>query len=310
MTAQSSSACPDNGPPRRNARSALFVAVAMGRMTAVVALPVLALMAAVVAGPACASPPLAAPAADQPTLTVLDWNLNYGLAGDARALRLLEEADADLILLQETTPDWERVLRQLAGRYPHMTFHHCCGAGGLAVLSKHPIAEAEVLPALTWFPAWRGVVESSVGPVQVLNVHLRPPFDDAGSLAGGLISTPAIREREMTHFAAVLDDSLPTVIAGDFNEAGGGALDVLKRRGMVSALERAAVSAATWRWPGVPIRLRLDHVFYDGRSLTLTAAEVVEAGASDHLPIVARFARRQVATARAGAPACRGSRGR
>jgi hypothetical protein len=50
----------------------------------------------------------------------------------------------------------------------------------------------------------------------------------------------------------------------------------------------------------VPFRLRLDHVFFDDDTLALTAADVLEAGPSDHFPIVARFerARTKVATPR------------
>lgn len=83
-----------------------------------------------------------------------------------------------------------------------MRFHHCCGAGGLAVLSHHPIARDEVVPAVSWFPAWRGVVQTPLGPVQLLSVHLRPPFSDDGSVASGLYETPPIRAREMEAFAA------------------------------------------------------------------------------------------------------------
>lgn len=244
------------------------------------------------AGVACTGPQLAPVHEGAPALEILNWNLNYGLAGHEDALALIEDVDADVVVLQETSPDWEAALRHtLARRYRHMTFHHCCGAGGLAVLSKHRIVDEEVLPAVSWFPAWRGVIDTDLGRVQILDVHLRPSFDDDGSIPGGLIKTPAIRRQEMEHFVAMLDDTLPTVIAGDFNEGSGGAVDIVKARGMASALDRAAVSTPTWRWQGVPFRLRLDHVFFDDDALALTAADVLEAGPSDHFPIVARFER-------------------
>lgn len=244
---------------------------------------------------ACTGPQLAPVTKGAPALAILNWNLNYGLAGHADALDLIEDVNADVVILQETSPEWEHALRRrFAKRYAHMSFHHCCGAGGLAVISKHAIVDEEVLPAVSWFPAWRGVLDTKLGRVQVLDVHLRPNFDDDGSIPGGLIKTPAIRRGEMEHFVAMLDDDLPTVIAGDFNEGSGGAIDVVKTRGMVSALDRAAVSTPTWRWQGVPFRLRLDHVFFDDDALALTAADVLEAGPSDHFPIVARFERARV----------------
>lgn len=254
-------------------------------------LPVVLALAIVVAC-SCAGPQLAPVTEGAPALAILNWNLNYGLAGHADALALIEDVNADVVILQETSAEWEHALRaRFAKRYRHMSFHHCCGAGGLAVLSKHAIVEEEVLPAISWFPAWRGVLDTKIGRVQVLDVHLRPNFDDDGSIPGGLIKTPAIRKQEMEHFVATLDDALPTIVAGDFNEGSGGAVDIVKARGMASALDRAAVSTPTWRWQGVPIRLRLDHVFFDDDHLALTAADVLEAGPSDHFLIVARFER-------------------
>ncbi len=239
----------------------------------------------------CSVAPLPAPTVDAPALTVLDWNVNYGLAGDADAIAAIAEEDADVVVLQETTPSWESVLRaSLSQRYPHMRFHHEGGAGGLAVLSKGAIIDDAVVPAVSWFPAWRGVVETPIGRVQVLDVHLRPPFDDAGSVISGVVVTPAIRAKEAAAFVATLDANVATIIAGDFNEGSGGAVDVVKGRGFTSALERAGDATPTWRWEGVPFRLRMDHVFYDD-DLELTAAAVVNRGNSDHLPIRARFER-------------------
>lgn len=236
----------------------------------------------------CAGPQLA-PITQGPALEVLNWNLNYGLAGHEDVLQVIKDRDADVVILQETSAEWERALRTL--KYEHMRFHHCCGAGGLAVLSKHPIVDDEILPAVSWFPAWRGVIDGPLGKVQVLDVHLRPSFDDNGSIPGGIIMSPKIRGEEMTAFLAVLDDTMPTIIAGDFNEGSGRAVDLVKARGMASALDRAGDDTPTWRWDGVPFRLRLDHVFFDDDTLALTGARVLEVGPSDHYPIVARFER-------------------
>ena len=60
---------------------------------------------------------------------------------------------------------------------------------------------------------------------------------------------------------------------------------------MASALDRAADATPTWHWAHVPIRLRLDHVFFDDDTLALTSARVLEVGPSDHYPILARFQR-------------------
>ena len=49
------------------------------------------------------------PSPDVPHIKVMSYNVNYGLAGDAS---IIEVIDCHVVFLQETTPDWEEVLRE------------------------------------------------------------------------------------------------------------------------------------------------------------------------------------------------------
>jgi len=262
-----------------------------------------AFVASIVGFFACSSaPPRAAraPTRGQATLTVMTYNVNYGLAGDDATLRAISEEQADLVLLQETTPSWEAVLRgELGERYPHVAFRHCCGAGGMAVLSRFPFRERDYLepPEGGWFPAWTLDVEAPFGLLQVMNVHLRPQIGDSGPNLGGIMSgaitTPPIRRREISEYFAHLDDDVPTLIAGDFNESESGrALTYLAEQGFRSTLPEFS-DADTWRWNTSvvgTVSRRFDHIVY-GRGLDPLSARVVAAGNSDHLPVVAIFER-------------------
>lgn len=225
---------------------------------------------------------------------VVSYNVNFGLAGDPSTLAAVLDADADVLMLQETTPEWEELLRaspQLDERWPHATFHHCCGAGGLALLSRWPIDTFEVLDPPpdedAWFPAARAVVQTPAGPVELLDVHLRPPVKtpEQGWLSA-LSTTPAVRLAEVEHHLPKLDAELPTIIAGDFNEGDGGrALRRLAEAGFVDVLETLDVRGPTWRWGG--LRARLDHVLVDDR-LDPLDGEVLDVGRSDHFPVRVR----------------------
>ncbi len=84
------------------------------------------------------------------TLTVMSFNVNFGLAGDSEAIEVIRQSNADLVLLQETTVAWEtQIRRDLSSEYPHMEFRHCCGAGGLAILSKGRLLEEQYLAPRT-----------------------------------------------------------------------------------------------------------------------------------------------------------------
>ena len=240
------------------------------------------------------------PSPDRAQMQVMTYNVNYGLAGDPETLAVIEQASADVIFLQETTPAWEQILRRtLAGRYPHMAFRHCCGAGGLAVLSKHPFASRQYRHAATegsWFPGWRVVVQGPLGPVQVLQVHLRPQLSDGGSVVSGVFTTPPIRRAEITDYRRWLDPELPALVVGDFNEGDDGqALGVLVEGGLQTVLPEFRPEADTWRWTTSvgTVKTRLDHIVYDPARLDPLDARVIQAGRSDHLPVVAIFELRE-----------------
>lgn len=238
-----------------------------------------------------------------PTLRVVTFNVNFGLAGDEATLAA---PDGDLLVLQETTPGWEAAARRALGpRWPHQAWLHAPAAGGLAVLSKRPFEVKRVLenPA-GWFPALQVVAETPLGPVQVLAVHVRPPASEDGSWVKGYFSTGAARREEMGAFLPALDPSLPTLVAGDFNEgARGDAVQLLEANGLRTALPEFEPGAKTWRWnaSGVQLSAQLDHVAYDARLEPLTA-HVERAGHSDHFPVVVDLVRATKATVRGPAP--------
>lgn len=226
---------------------------------------------------------------------MVTYNVNFGLAGDDAALRLIEDADADAVFLQETTPGWEAAIRRtLSQQYPHMAFVTSGGAGGMAVLSKSPFeVRRQIASPEGWFPAMIVVLDTAIGSVQVLAVHLHPPVSDSGSFVTGYLTTGQARAREMRTFVAALDPTLATLVVGDFNEdARGGTGDVLAERGMTDMLREFDSYQETWKWRTSvgTLRQTLDHVYCD-RRVEAIDVRVVEGGESDHWPVVGWFVR-------------------
>lgn len=240
---------------------------------------------------ACATTPAAPVEAHERSFRVMTWNVNFGLPPDEAAIAMLRDADVDIVLLQETTPAWHKALkRQLKRPFKYQRHHTHQRAGGLSVLSRFPIHSDELIAnPVSWFPAQRTVIKTPTGPVQTLNVHLRPPFSDDGNVVTGYFTTKSIRGDEVDAFTAFLEPDLPAIVAGDFNEADGQAVARLESSGFDGALQRFDGEASTWRWP-LPvvgeITGTLDHVFVDARLQTVDAW-VLHAGDSDHFPVVA-----------------------
>lgn len=232
-------------------------------------------------------------AADPAALRVMSYNLNYANPDFAGTMDAIAAADVDVILLQEVGKDWEDALaKRFAKSYPHQVFRlHDRTPGGLAVLSKVPITSEALLPAppKTWFPAQRIVLDSPLGKLQVLNVHLRPAID-RGSWIRGYQTTPAIRLAQIQAFWPKLAPKLPTIVAGDFNEEPSGvAVEFLGKKGLARVPTQGPT---TWHYARTVgnrsislLSMDIDHVLIDG-GLTATDAHVVDAGASDHRPVV------------------------
>jgi len=251
----------------------------------------------------CAGPPaLRAPEAPTgPHLTVLTYNVNWGMPARRKTLALIQKADADIVCLQETTPGWEVFLRaRLKDMYPHIRFRHYRGAGGQAVLSKHPFEERHYfIPEGGWFHGWVNEVQTSLGPLQVMSLHLHPALNEQGEFSvRAYLATKKTRLKEIQTLYPVLGNTVPTLVLGDFNEGDTGAAVewLCSKKGFTNALSEFDRDSYTWRWRTklITFQKRFDHILYS-KELRCLSAKVVQEGGSDHFPIRAVFEKRAIA---------------
>jgi vancomycin resistance protein VanJ len=227
---------------------------------------------------------------------MLTYNINWGAPDPESAAKILLESGADIVCLQETTPEWEHYLRGSLGQnYSFMQFRSSAGrmGGGLAFLSKLPARDIAYVPSESgWFDGWLMAFETPFGPVQVLNVHLHPPVSERGSFTpSAYFGTGQDRLEEIQRFYEQRRPGLPMLIAGDFNDVEhGAAIKWLKSEGMLNALQQFDRYTPTWEWKTSVITLhrRMDHIFYSP-DLHCCSARVLRAGASDHFPVTAVF---------------------
>ena len=230
-------------------------------------------------------------------MRVVTWNVNWGFVAPHAAAETLRRLDADVICLQETTPDWQRVFEtQLADIYPTQLYRHRGGAGGMAFLAKRRVDDvALVEPTAGWFPSWVVRADTPIGALHVAGVHLKPPLsDDGGVSASAYLNAGDVHLAEIRALGEAVPSDVPAIVCGDFNEGDSGdAVSWLEERGFTDALSVFDHDTDTWRWPTSVITLsgRYDHVLFS-EHLDCTRAEVVEARGSDHLPVVAVLEKR------------------
>lgn len=225
-------------------------------------------------------------------ITLLTYNVNFGRTNQL-AVAIIDTLDADIVCLQETTPDWEKLIREnLSDKYSHIMFKHCCRAGGLAVLSKFPVkTDTYISNEVGWFPGWLLLFETPLGEIQVLNLHLKPGINDkgkAGFLALEFFKAQKLHIKELTLFMKHLKPGTPTLLLGDLNENDNSkAIKWLRKKmGYTDALRLFDKHSRTWEW-GI-LRGRYDHILFDN-SLKCTFAKVYHQGVSDHFPVVGSF---------------------
>jgi endonuclease/exonuclease/phosphatase family metal-dependent hydrolase len=230
-----------------------------------------------------------------PHLRVLTYNVNWGAPRPDLAVRIIREAGADVVCLQETTPQWEQFLRrELSRDYPFASFRNSENrmGGGLAFLAKKPASEIAYIRSDTgWFDGWIMAFRTALGRVQVLNVHLRPPVSDRGSWVSGYFATGDDRVREMERFYERRRPELPMLVVGDFNDSQNSpVIQWLEDKGMVNALPAFDRRSPTWQWRTSLLTLsrRMDHIVHS-RELQCCFARVIRDGASDHFPVEAVF---------------------
>lgn len=211
------------------------------------------------------------------TANVLANNASVGVLFESLAAQ-----DADVILLQEMTPEQLARIERTASYddYPHRVLDPLPGAHGSVIVSRLPIADGGVIWPAGW-PMTQALVETGDSePVQIVNVHVIAP------LAAQNIEIWRQQFEDLVAYADQAD--APLVIAGDFNATRQHTgLGDLLATGLVDAHDAAGRGRGATFPAGsiVPPVLRLDHVLV-GNGIEATGIDVLSPLGSDHRPLV------------------------
>jgi endonuclease/exonuclease/phosphatase (EEP) superfamily protein YafD len=234
--------------------------------------------------------------------TVATWNMEWDVAGGPDALAGLAEQDADVIALQELTPEQAAAIEGSAAateRYPFRQLEPGSTRTGIGLLSRFPLTDIDVAADP---PSIRATVDRGEAgdPVTVLTAH---PFSPRIRTRGpGPIDVPvgydvSDRDRRLAEIRRRLDGALalgtPVVLIGDLNTAPTEAADRDLTAGLLDAhVEVGEGPGWTWR-PGLlgPIPagvLRIDRVL-STTDLLPVESRVVCRSVGDHCQVLAGF---------------------
>ncbi|WP_426243898.1 endonuclease/exonuclease/phosphatase family protein [Nocardioides sp. LHG3406-4] len=233
-----------------------------------------------------ANPP---PAAGAEPLTVMTANLNGGHADSASVVREAARRGADLLAVQEVTPDALALMEEAGADelFGYRAGETGTGAEGTMLFSRTPVDD--VVPLATGFSGFTASVTVGDEPLRIVVAHPRTPID----------STRGWREdlRLVLEAARTVDADL---VVGDLNATRDH--EPLLALGDAGWRDVGELANQGWQptWPadGVepvsdlpsPRLIAIDHVLVGGR-LAAIGSDVVDFGGGDHAALVAEVAR-------------------
>ncbi len=230
-----------------------------------------------------------------PDLRLASYNTYVNAPSIASITALADDAQPDIMLLQEVFPEREAQLASsLADRYPHRVTTQSPGVGGVTVLSRFPVVDVRTVSMAEAGARETAVVVLDVDgrALQVVSIHLTSPCPTCGaSLTERLEVEGERRPAEMAAVLRALDPRVPAVVGGDFNSTDRSEPYRLLATVGFEDPHRAAGSGPGFTWPNdqlwFPV-LRIDWVLT--RGLVSVDAWVGDGGASDHRPVVVDLA--------------------
>jgi endonuclease/exonuclease/phosphatase family metal-dependent hydrolase len=259
--------------------AALWALLLRRRAAAATALLVAAVLAVAVAPRILGH---AQPDIEGPTIRVMSANLHYGGADLDQLSQVALDEGADVISLEELTPDAATALLStpLAAAMPFRIFDPVAGGVGTGLMSAYPLRRLPVPDVPAERPVIVAALEREGAEAELWSIHLPPPIDDAStkSLVGDLEGIPP-------------PDPLgaPRILAGDFNST----LDHppfhdLLLRGYADAAESLG-EGLSGTWPSgrsFPPLVTIDHLLGDGR-VAFSDYSRHEIAGTDHRAVVA-----------------------
>lgn len=220
------------------------------------------------------------PAAAGRELTVVSHNMLAGGADAGQLMDLVRRNDADMLALQELTPEAVAALRAegLEDQLPHYVNQNRWAVAGAGLWSREPLVQTDRDRDPNRWPAPEAIVPR-LG-VQIRSLHPNPPMQPSG------VET---WKRDLEELPATPGaHGLPRILVGDYNAT-------LDNRQLREVIDRGYVDAADavgegleFTWPNGRGALTIDHLLADRRVRVLSYATARIDG-SDHRALVVRL---------------------
>lgn len=210
-------------------------------------------------------------------LSMLSMNLLASNNDYAKAIKLIEEKNPDLVILLELSPEWEQQLEVLLMDYPFRKLVPQKNNFGIGILSKKPL-ETEVIYFQKDFPpSLLNKLEVNGKSISILATHPVPPVSQA------MFDFRNEQLQEIREFSRIQPGNF--IVVGDLNTSSYSKhFEALLAKGELRDSRKGFGIASTWPTHFHIMRTTLDHFLLKGPMKVLERTTETDIG-SDHLPI-------------------------
>ena len=205
----------------------------------------------------------------------------------SKLLQIIKDVDPDLILAMEVNQWWISELQELKKQYPHYIEHPLNNAYGIAMYSKFELIESDIsflqgddVPSIhtkILMPSGRKIRFHGMHPVPPVPSSKYP--DNVGEKEVALVKVGKM----------VAMDSLPSIVAGDFNDVSWSKTSrMFEREGNLNNIRNGRGFYNSFNAKSLFLRWPLDHYFVTV-DFSLLTLERLEKFNSDHFPMYAKL---------------------
>lgn len=222
-------------------------------------------------------------AASGPSLRAVTLNLHHTNTAYPQVRAALTQLAPDVIVLQEVTRHWLTELTPLRAAYPHVIAEPREDPFGIALFSRLPFAQADIVPIGTaGLPSVIVRLKIDGKSLTLIGTHPLPPVSpQAAGLRNQQLVALAARVRQTT--------TEPVLLMGDLNITPWSCYfqQLLSDSGLRDSAIGHGIQS-TWPVSWWPLWIPIDHGLYS-TGITIETRQVGNAVGSDHYPLVIEF---------------------
>lgn len=208
-----------------------------------------------------------------PKMSIAHFNLSYIGENYEEFIQRIKDVDADIVSLQELTPDWDLYLKtHLADKYPHVLKNVRIDPFGKALFAKNELVSRDTIDA-KGNPILKSMLKLGDRTVNLMSAYILPPLNESSR-------NNAIDQLDILS-VKVKGSRKPTIIIGDLN--------MVYWSNEIRAFRKdAGLENSRRGFTPLGFKIPYDHMFYS-EQLECSRFEELQDSLSNHLGILGTF---------------------